>query len=229
MLILLVGLQAIPDDVYEAAALDGASRWQTFRYITLPLLRPTLALTLILCVTGSLLAFDQFYILTKGGPTTARSRWSSSSTARRSSGRTSARPRPLSIIVLVALLAAQRRPVPRPAVRGPATEPERCARRSLGRTPVLRADRRARGHLPVPAAVERVASVSPQAGTGQVNGYGFGNYTTLLNYGAGLAPTSLNSIVVSVLTVVAHAGGLAARRLRVRPVHASPARTCCSC
>ena len=43
-------------------------RWQTFRRITLPLLRPTLALTTVLCVTGSLLAFEQFYILTKGGP-----------------------------------------------------------------------------------------------------------------------------------------------------------------
>jgi multiple sugar transport system permease protein len=68
MLIFLVGLQAIPDDLFEAAALDGASRIQTFRHITLPLLRPSLALALILCVTGSLLAFDQFYILTKGGP-----------------------------------------------------------------------------------------------------------------------------------------------------------------
>lgn len=68
MIILLVGLQAIPRDVYEAAAIDGASRWQTFRFITLPLLRPSLALSLILCITGSLLAFDQFYILTKGGP-----------------------------------------------------------------------------------------------------------------------------------------------------------------
>src|SRR5208283_5303495 len=68
MLILLVGLQGIPDDLYEASALDGASRSQTFRYITWPLLRPSLALALILCVTGSLLAFDQFFILTKGGP-----------------------------------------------------------------------------------------------------------------------------------------------------------------
>jgi multiple sugar transport system permease protein len=68
MLILLVGLQGIPSDVYEAAAADGASRAQTFRRVTLPLLRPSLALALILCVTGSLLAFDQFYILTKGGP-----------------------------------------------------------------------------------------------------------------------------------------------------------------
>ncbi|MFE2543919.1 carbohydrate ABC transporter permease [Actinacidiphila glaucinigra] len=68
MLILLVGLQRIPQDVYEAARMDGAGRWQTFRSITLPLLRPSLALTLLLSVTGSLLAFDQFFILTKGGP-----------------------------------------------------------------------------------------------------------------------------------------------------------------
>ncbi|MGH6926531.1 MAG: carbohydrate ABC transporter permease [Propylenella sp.] len=68
MLIFLVGLQGIPDEVYEAAALDGASRRQVFWHVTLPLLRPSLALSLILCVTGSLLAFDQFFILTKGGP-----------------------------------------------------------------------------------------------------------------------------------------------------------------
>lgn len=68
MLLMLVGLQAIPAEVYEAARIDGASRRQLFRHITLPLLRPTLALTTVLCVTGSLLAFEQFYILTKGGP-----------------------------------------------------------------------------------------------------------------------------------------------------------------
>jgi multiple sugar transport system permease protein len=68
MLILLVGLQAIPSDVYEAARVDGANRWQAFRHITLPLLRPSIALCLILSITGSLLAFDQFYILTVGGP-----------------------------------------------------------------------------------------------------------------------------------------------------------------
>jgi multiple sugar transport system permease protein len=68
MLLMLVGLQGIPTEIYEAAWMDGAARWQTFRRITLPLLRPTLALTTVLCVTGSLLAFEQFYILTKGGP-----------------------------------------------------------------------------------------------------------------------------------------------------------------
>lgn len=68
MLLLLVGLQGISTDVYEAARLDGANRWQTFTKVTLPLLKPSIALCTILCVTGSLLAFDQFYILTKGGP-----------------------------------------------------------------------------------------------------------------------------------------------------------------
>lgn len=68
MLILMVGLQGISPDIYEAANLDGAGRWKQFRHITLPLLRPSIALSLILCITGSLLAFDQFYILTKGGP-----------------------------------------------------------------------------------------------------------------------------------------------------------------
>ncbi|NUW43113.1 carbohydrate ABC transporter permease [Nonomuraea rhodomycinica] len=68
MLILLTGLQAIPVEVYEAARSDGAGRWQIFTRITLPLLRPTLALMLILSVTGSLLAFDQFFIFTNGGP-----------------------------------------------------------------------------------------------------------------------------------------------------------------
>lgn len=68
MLLLMVGLQGIPHEVYEAARMDGASRWQTFTRVTLPLLRPSLALCTVLCVTGSLLAFDQFFILTKGGP-----------------------------------------------------------------------------------------------------------------------------------------------------------------
>ena len=68
MLLLLVGLQGISSDVYEAARVDGANRWQTFSHVTLPLLKSSLALCTILCITGSLLAFDQFYILTRGGP-----------------------------------------------------------------------------------------------------------------------------------------------------------------
>ncbi|WP_433434941.1 carbohydrate ABC transporter permease [Nonomuraea sp. CA-141351] len=68
VLVLLVGLQSIPAELYEAARVDGASTLRRLRHITLPLLRPTLALLLILSVTGSLLAFDQFLVLTKGGP-----------------------------------------------------------------------------------------------------------------------------------------------------------------
>jgi multiple sugar transport system permease protein len=68
VIVLLVGLQSIPADLYEAARMDGASTIQRLRYITLPYLRPTLALLLILSITGSLLAFDQFMVLTKGGP-----------------------------------------------------------------------------------------------------------------------------------------------------------------
>lgn len=68
MIILLTGLQAIPTDLTEAAVVDGASWWQRFRHITLPLMRRTIALALIISVTGSILAFDQFYIMTSGGP-----------------------------------------------------------------------------------------------------------------------------------------------------------------
>ncbi len=105
MLLLVVGLQSISGDVYEAARLDGANRWQTFRRITLPLLRPSLALSTILCVTGSLLAFDQFYILTKGGPdnstiTIVQLVYNSAFQGRNDLGRAAA----LSILVLGALL-----------------------------------------------------------------------------------------------------------------------------
>jgi multiple sugar transport system permease protein len=68
MLLLMTGLQSIPEDVTEAARVDGAGRWRTMRSITLPLLRPTIALVLILTTAGSFLAFDQFYVITSGGP-----------------------------------------------------------------------------------------------------------------------------------------------------------------
>lgn len=71
MLILMTGLQAIDPVLYEAARTDGASRWQIMRRVTLPLLRPTLALMMVLSITGSLLAFDQFFILTGGRQGTA--------------------------------------------------------------------------------------------------------------------------------------------------------------
>ncbi|WP_375432662.1 carbohydrate ABC transporter permease [uncultured Friedmanniella sp.] len=68
VVVLLVGLQGVPGELYEAARMDGAGVVQRLRFITLPFLRPTLALLLILSITGSLLAFDQFQVLTQGGP-----------------------------------------------------------------------------------------------------------------------------------------------------------------
>jgi multiple sugar transport system permease protein len=68
MMLLLPGLQAIPGELHEAARIDGATGVQRFYRITLPLMRRTLAMTLILSVTGSILAFDQFYIISTGGP-----------------------------------------------------------------------------------------------------------------------------------------------------------------
>lgn len=68
MVLLVAGMQAIPDEFYEAAEVDGANYWQKLRFITLPLLRRTIALALVLSVIGSLLSFDQFFIITNGGP-----------------------------------------------------------------------------------------------------------------------------------------------------------------
>jgi multiple sugar transport system permease protein len=68
MIILMTGLQSIPPDLQEAAMIDGAGPFARFRAITLPLMRRTLALALILSVAGSVLAFDQFYIILRGGP-----------------------------------------------------------------------------------------------------------------------------------------------------------------
>lgn len=70
MVLLMSSMQGIPDEVYESAALEGASWWQQERLITIPMIKSTIALTVIISVIGSLLAFTQFYILTKGGPGT---------------------------------------------------------------------------------------------------------------------------------------------------------------
>lgn len=68
MIILMTGLQSIPVELQEAATIDGAGPFSRFRLITLPLIRRTIALALILSVAGSVLAFDQFYIILRGGP-----------------------------------------------------------------------------------------------------------------------------------------------------------------
>jgi multiple sugar transport system permease protein len=71
MMILMGGMQGIPDELYEAADVDGATWWQKERRITVPMLRRNIALSLIISVIGSFLAFNQFYILTEGGPGTS--------------------------------------------------------------------------------------------------------------------------------------------------------------
>ncbi len=68
MLIILAAFQTVDDQVYEAASVDGAGKVTQFFRITLPIIRPQVALALIMSVIGSVLAFEQFLIMTKGGP-----------------------------------------------------------------------------------------------------------------------------------------------------------------
>ncbi|WP_433730235.1 carbohydrate ABC transporter permease [Actinoplanes sp. CA-051413] len=69
LVVLYSGLRAIPGEIYEAAALDGASGWSTFWRVTFPLLRPVSAITLLLGLVYTLKVFDIIWIMTKGGPT----------------------------------------------------------------------------------------------------------------------------------------------------------------
>ncbi|HEX6657515.1 MAG TPA: sugar ABC transporter permease [Ilumatobacter sp.] len=73
MIILLAGLQQIPDALREAAAIDGATSWQAFRHVTLPLLAPTIRVSVFLSVIGALQLFDLVWVTTRGGPIGASS------------------------------------------------------------------------------------------------------------------------------------------------------------
>ena len=68
MVLLISGMQSIPRELYESAEIDGATWWGREFHVTIPLLRRTIGMSLILSVIGSFLAFSQFYILTQGGP-----------------------------------------------------------------------------------------------------------------------------------------------------------------
>jgi alpha-1,4-digalacturonate transport system permease protein len=70
-LILLSGLQSIPHELYEAGQMDGTTKWQSFRWITLPLLMPTLLVVTVLSLIRAVQVFDQVFVLTGGGPGTA--------------------------------------------------------------------------------------------------------------------------------------------------------------
>ena len=68
MIIFIAALQAIPDELYEAARLDGARRWEQFRWITLPMLGPTLLMVSVLTMAGYFQLFAEPYVMTQGGP-----------------------------------------------------------------------------------------------------------------------------------------------------------------
>ena len=212
MLILLTGLQSIPTDVYEAARSDGASRWQMFRYITVPLLRPTIALMLVLSITGSLLAFDQFFILTRGGPDG-------------------------STVSMVMVIYPRGVHALRPRLGGgdlgAAADRAGGAERPSAARPREGAMRPSRaghaGYYTTSAALAVLfllpllwsgySSFEGEAGSGQESGFGFGNYTRMADYGEGLWTYLFNTAAVSLMTVagtlfVSALGGYAFARFR---------------
>jgi multiple sugar transport system permease protein len=73
LVLFLAGLQAIPADYYEAAALDGAGRLQQLRYVTIPLLAPTMFFVTVISLINSFQVFDQVWVMTEGGPAGATS------------------------------------------------------------------------------------------------------------------------------------------------------------
>ena len=66
--ILLAGLQNIPPELYDAAKIDGAARWQVLRSVTLPMLSPTIFFVVVMSVTSSFQVFEQMWVMTRGGP-----------------------------------------------------------------------------------------------------------------------------------------------------------------
>ena len=68
MIIFIAGLQNIPPQLYEAAGIDGAGAWRQFRYITLPLLGPTVLFVALMTMIGYFQVFAEPYVMTQGGP-----------------------------------------------------------------------------------------------------------------------------------------------------------------
>jgi multiple sugar transport system permease protein len=103
MLMFLAGLQTVPDEVHEAAAIDGASRWQAFRQVTLPLLRRHVVLVVTLGLIGTWQVFDQIYVMSDGAGNTTTPAYLTYTTGIRDSrfGRASAIAFLLFLIILV--------------------------------------------------------------------------------------------------------------------------------
>jgi len=68
MVVFLAGMQSIPTQLYEAASIDGAGRWQAFRHVTIPMLRPTILFMTVITTIGYLQLFEEPFVMTGGGP-----------------------------------------------------------------------------------------------------------------------------------------------------------------
>lgn len=68
MMIFFAGMQSIPEELYEAAAIDGANAWHRFRHVTVPMLRNTIIVVIVLNTIGGIKSFDQIWVMTAGGP-----------------------------------------------------------------------------------------------------------------------------------------------------------------
>ena len=119
MILILAGLQQIPRSSTEAAAIDGATRWQRFRYVTLPLLGPTIRVSVFLSIIGALQLFDLVWVTTKGGPIGASSTMATYLYDQFRRG-CSATPSAVSIVIFGCLARHRPRlPALRPAARPP--------------------------------------------------------------------------------------------------------------
>nr|WP_231979952.1 sugar ABC transporter permease [Tessaracoccus coleopterorum] len=92
MIIFLAGLQAVPTQLLEAGAIDGANAWRRFRHIVLPILRPTLLFVLVTTTIGYLQFFEEPFVMTKGGPSTPPCRPRCTPTSSSASAITASRP-----------------------------------------------------------------------------------------------------------------------------------------
>jgi ABC-type sugar transport system permease subunit len=68
LVIFFAGLQSIPQELYEAASLDGATSWQRLRHVTIPMLRPVMTVVIVLNTIGGIRVFDHVWVMTAGGP-----------------------------------------------------------------------------------------------------------------------------------------------------------------
>lgn len=132
VILLLAGLQSVPDELYEAAQLDGATWWQTQRRITVPLLGPTIRMWIFLSMVGSLQLFDMVWILTRGGPANATTTMATflinEGTKRSNYGIASAASVVLFVIALVVALLYQRLVLARDTAETAVARPRRRTR-----------------------------------------------------------------------------------------------------